>query len=694
MKRTRLAHRLVRTLAAMLLPLVAAAGTGVLMFHTSIGDLERFGEETVDESQRLELARDLLTQADDVGEDFAESADPSIGEQFDTIAAQIDRNLEDLTLMNGDQSDDLVIAARTQWERAFDHFETVMAKPNRTNADLDSFHDHIDEASSSLADLYSVNAREVASEVSALRANEQFQLSAALASLVLGLVLAAVLARRVRRSIATPLLLLEEAATRFGSDDLAHRVILSSDDELGNVGSAFNAMAAQLQETRNDLHHQARHDSLTALPNRALFLERLDHAISRARRRGSSLAVLYLDLDGFKAVNDTFGHEAGDELLIRVAERLRHSTREEDTVARLGGDEFAILLEEADAEGAADAADRLGRAFEAPLSIQAGDMVIGASIGVATRGSDQALEELLRQADTAMYAAKTQGPGGWVAFGSDLDAGVVRAQTLRVELQRAIQQKEFVVHYQPVVNLTTGAIDGVEALVRWDHPERGLLLPAEFLDAAEESGLILAIDKWVMEEASQQVRAWQMRFPGAEGLSAFVNLSAKQLQHPGLSDEVAAALTSSGLAPEHLTLELTEMALVRDTDTPAQELARLRDHGVQIALDDFGTGYSSLSHLLRFPIDIIKIDRSFVSAIGSGGQPSEVASAIVTLSKNLGLRTVAEGIEDAAQLRSLCAFECELGQGWFFARALPAAALEELLLRGANFIPELLGAPC
>ena len=466
----------------------------------------------------------------------------------------------------------------------------------------------------------------------------------------------------------------------------------SGEDELGNVGRAFNAMAAQLQESRNDLHHQARHDSLTALPNRALFMERLDHAIVRARRRGSRLSVLYVDLDGFKAVNDTFGHEAGDELLVRVAERLRHSIREEDTVARLGGDEFAILLEEADAEGAAEVADRLVRAFESPLSIQAGDMVIGASTGVATRESDQELEELLRQADTAMYAAKAQGHGGWLAFGPDLDAVVVRAQTLGAELQRAIQQKEFVVHYQPVVNLGTGAIAGVEALVRWNHPQRGLLLPAEFLDAAEESGLILAIDKWVMEEASHKVRAWQTRFPGAESLAAFVNLSAQQLRHPGLSDEVSAALASSGLAPEHLTLELTEMALVRDTDTAAQELARLRDHGVQIALDDFGTGYSSLSHLLRFPIDIIKLDRSFVSAIGSGDQSSEVASAIVTLSKNLGLRTVAEGIEDAGQLLSLCAFECEFGQGWFFAPALPAAELEELLLRGATFGPELLRA--
>jgi diguanylate cyclase (GGDEF)-like protein len=406
-------------------------------------------------------------------------------------------------------------------------------------------------------------------------------------------------------------------------------------------------------------------------------MERMEHAIARSNRTGTPFSVLYLDLDGFKAVNDTMGHEAGDELLVDVAERLQASLRTVDTAARLGGDEFAVLLEEADMDGATHAAERLSRIFATSWAIAAAEVPIAFSIGVATRQNGEMLDQLLRQADAAMYAAKSSGPGQWQVFRPGLDADVLETASLRHELGVAVDRDEFLVHYQPVVNLQTNAIEGVEALVRWDHPKRGVLPPSEFLDEAEKSGHILRIDRWVLDETCRQVRAWQVTHPAAVDLFACVNLSARQLQHPGLAEDVVEALSASGLRPKDLVLEITETALVRDTETAASELRRLADLGVKLALDDFGTGYSSLTHLLTFPIEIIKIDRSFVSAIGDGPR-SKVSHALVNLAKTLGLRTVAEGIEREDQLDYLRDLDCELGQGYLFAKPVAPLELERL----------------
>jgi diguanylate cyclase (GGDEF)-like protein len=471
---------------------------------------------------------------------------------------------------------------------------------------------------------------------------------------------------------------LEEAAGRFGSDDFTYLIDVSGDDELAHVSSAFNSMAEKLKVSREALHQQALHDQLTGLPNRTLFVERVERAIARAERRKTPVSAMYLDVDNFKEINDTFGHQAGDEVLIAVAERLKGALRTEDTASRLGGDEFGVLLEE-DVDGATRAAERLIGALVGTYAVTAGELQVGVSIGVAARQGAEELDELLRQADAAMYLAKASGKGGWRVFGPDIDAALLGIRSPVTELQRAIDDRGFVVHYQPVLDLQSGRIDGVEALVRWDHPERGLLAPSEFLQEAEDTGHILAIDRWILREACHQVRAWQKDLPGAEDLSVHVNVSARTLQHPGLADEIAEVLRSSGLAPGHLILEITETTLVLDPQAAAGELTQLKALGVRVALDDFGTGFSSLSHLLRFPIDTIKIDRSFVSAVGRDEQRSQLVQAMIDLGGTLGLRVVAEGIETPDQLDFLRTIGCEQGQGYLFAKPLGAPELERFL---------------
>jgi diguanylate cyclase (GGDEF)-like protein len=393
-----------------------------------------------------------------------------------------------------------------------------------------------------------------------------------------------------------------------------------------------------------------------------------------------------VDLDDFKGVNDSMGHEAGDQVLVSVAARLNGVVRAQDTVARLGGDEFGVLLEETDEKGAKEVADRAAKALGAPLTIGNDQVSTSASIGLATRYEDEEIDTLLGRADVAMYAAKSRGPGLWQAFEPDMDASIQEANTTRSQLERAVRNNEFVVHYQPIVDIETQSPVAVEALVRWDHPEKGLLPPSEFLEAAEESGHILYIDKWVLNEACRQVKLWQTEAPNASSLSACVNLSARQFEHPGLAGEVAEALRTSGLAPEHLTVELTETVLVRDVEAATVELKKLKEIGVKIALDDFGTGYSSLNYLSSFPIDVLKIDRSFVSAIGERPDQLEVGLALVEFSRRLGLVTVAEGIEELGQLRSLSDLGCELGQGYLFAKPLAAEKLEAFLKEGVTAI--------
>ena len=677
-RRASLGRHLFVAVAGMLLPLVAVGVLGILAFRTTGNALEDFRAETVGQSTRIAKVRDLMVAVDDAGELYAESLDPALGERFLQASAQIDEGFDGLESLNSIEERLLVTAARARWETARTSIEAVIRDGTGDDNSLDPFHDHVDGAAALLSDAVAENVNEVSDEIGSLRARERLQFLASLLTLIVGSIVGGLLARRAYRSVTKPLALLEEAAGRFGSDDFTYLIDVSGDDELAHVSSAFNSMAEKLKVSREALHQQALHDQLTGLPNRTLFVERVERAIARAERRKTPVSAMYLDVDNFKEINDTFGHQAGDEVLIAVAERLKGALRTEDTASRLGGDEFGVLLEE-DVDGATRAAERLIGALVGTYAVTAGELQVGVSIGVAARQGAEELDELLRQADAAMYLAKASGKGGWRVFGPDIDAALLGIRSPVTDLQRAIDDRGFIVHYQPVLDLQSGRIDGVEALVRWDHPERGLLAPSEFLQEAEDTGHILAIDRWVLREACHQVRAWQKDVPGAEDLSVHVNVSARTLQHPGLADEIAEVLRSSGLAPGHLILEITETTLVLDPQAAAGELTQLKALGVRVALDDFGTGFSSLSHLLRFPIDTIKIDRSFVSAVGRDEQRSQLVQAMIDLGGTLGLRVVAEGIETPDQLDFLRTIGCEQGQGYLFAKPLGAPELERFL---------------
>ncbi|HEY3238272.1 MAG TPA: EAL domain-containing protein [Acidimicrobiia bacterium] len=464
------------------------------------------------------------------------------------------------------------------------------------------------------------------------------------------------------------------------------------------VGStyAFSAFIHDISERKHleaELINQALHDPLTGLANRTLLLDRIAHALARSGRSDSPTTVLFLDLDGFKTVNDSLGHSVGDKLLMAVGERLAGCLRPTDTIARLGGDEFAVLLEDTGTEAATLIAERLSRGLAAPFGVGGREVQARASIGIATGApGKRAADELLRDADLAMYMAKRQGKGGHAVFEAAMHTAVLERLELEADLSRALAGGEIVVYYQPIVRLADASLVGMEALVRWNRPGHGLVPPAGFIPAAEETGLILEIGRWVLEEACRQVAAWQADHAVSPPLQLSVNLSARQLQEPGLVAEVEEALRQSGLDPNRLVLEITESMLVKEPETAAERLRSLKRLGLRLAIDDFGTGYSSLNYLRRFPVDVLKIDRAFVGAIAGGPEDAALAHAIVRLAHTLELGTVAEGIETGEQLAELRKLGCELGQGYLFARPLPSDAMAELLRTGGP-LPSVSGSP-
>jgi diguanylate cyclase (GGDEF)-like protein/PAS domain S-box-containing protein len=428
------------------------------------------------------------------------------------------------------------------------------------------------------------------------------------------------------------------------------------------------------------LEHQAFHDTLTGLANRALFVDRVEHALARSERDAGSLAILFLDLDDFKTINDSLGHEWGDRVLVEVAARLERTLRPADTVARLGGDEFAILLESASLEDAIHVVERIIQPLEEPILQEAKTILLHASFGIAlTEGRRWSGADLLRNADVAMYAAKARGGGGFEVFQPDMHIAALRRLEIHAQLQQAIHDRQFVLHYQPIIDLGTGRTVAVEALIRWDHPTRGLVPPLEFIPVAEESDLIVQIGRWVLEEACHQVGVWQRESPSDPPLTVNVNVSGKQFQHPRLVDEVAEVLRTSGIAPSSLTLEITESLLIQDTEGAVARLQELKALGVRVAVDDFGTGYSSLGYLQRFPIDTLKIDKAFVDAIGAGAEGSAIVRAIISLGESLSMGVSAEGIESAEQLALLQDLRCDLGQGFYFSKPQTAGAIGLIL---------------
>jgi len=436
---------------------------------------------------------------------------------------------------------------------------------------------------------------------------------------------------------------------------------------------------SERQRLRDELVHQAFHDSLTGLPNRALFRDRVSHALAIARRQGRDVTVLYLDLDDFKKVNDSLGHAEGDTLLRLAAERFLTCARSTDTVARLGGDEFGILIEDVHGnDGTAVLVDRLSTAMQAPFHLGHNEVHVSLSFGIATAAIDESADDLMRNSDLAMYTAKRQGKGRHATYESKMVLDSRHRLEMEAALRGAIARDELVLHYQPIMHLQTGEIFGFEALVRWNHPKYGHLLPSHFVPLAEETGLIVRLGGWVLREACVQIHRWREANPGAEWVMC-VNLSGRQLQEPELVHEARQALSVTGVAPAALVLEITESVLMQQADSAQQQLRALKSLGVGLAIDDFGTGYSSLSYLQRFPIDILKIAKPFIDDVGAGVEKSALARAIIGLGDTLKLRTIAEGVEVAEQREALVALGCQLGQGHVFAKAMPVEAVERML---------------
>lgn len=441
------------------------------------------------------------------------------------------------------------------------------------------------------------------------------------------------------------------------------------------------------KQLEQQLAHQAFHDPLTNLANRVLFRDRVEHALQRAARGGGTPSVLFIDLDNFKAVNDGLGHSAGDWLLIEVATRLQATLRPADTVARLGGDEFAVLLDDG-ATNAEFVAERILEAFQGPFTVQGTDIVVTMSIGIASLNPRQGADDVLRNADLALYKAKSAGKACAASFEPEMHVAALRRLELEAELRRAIYGEagagRLTIYYQPIARLSTGRMFGFEALVRWNHPERGILEPLDFISLAEETGLIVPLGRWVLGEACRQAREWQVKFGpitrgSGMGTIVSVNLSGRHLAQPEIVQDVASIIERTNITPSHLVLEITESMLVHDNRAMLERLHALKALGVRLSIDDFGTGYSSLAYLERFPVDSLKMDRSFITGLDSGASKSPLAEAVIGLGRILGLRVVAEGIETREQWEKLRILGCGLGQGYYISEPLPANEFEQLI---------------
>ncbi|MEK7724306.1 MAG: EAL domain-containing protein [Acidobacteriota bacterium] len=459
---------------------------------------------------------------------------------------------------------------------------------------------------------------------------------------------------------------------------------LATRDEKGNAlriaGSMTDITERKVAEER--LAHDALHDSLTGLPNRKRLMARLNRSLERLRKSTEhTFAVYFIDLDRFKLINDTLGHQAGDELLLKITEKLEFVVRPSDMVARLGGDEFVILLEDVNTEKQITVvAERILKGLREPMMIAGQKVYSGASIGIVLgSGEYETADDLLRDADLAMYRAKSKGKGRFEIFDAKIHSGTLSLLQLEIDLRRAIENWEFVLNYQPVVTLNSEEISGFEALVRWNHPIRGVIPPNDFIPIAEDTGLILPIGRWVLREACQQLRQWQDQFPEAASLVMNVNLSARELDQKDLILQIKKVLKETKLDPKCLKLEITESVIMKNAEQAIKTVKELRDMGIRVSIDDFGTGYSSLSYLHRFPIDTLKVDRSFINRIGTEGEHAEIIQTIIKLAANLGMDVVAEGVESEEQLNFLKNMNCEFGQGYYYSKPVDSVAAFDIV---------------
>ena len=449
------------------------------------------------------------------------------------------------------------------------------------------------------------------------------------------------------------------------------------------------ADVTRLKEAEKQIYHQAFHDTLTGLPNRALFIEHLSMAMKRSRRRSDHLlAVLYTDIDRFKVINESLGHNIGDQLLLAFARRLRKSLRDVDNLARFGSDEFVMLLEDIEStDFALKVTQRLQTELQSPFQLDGNEIYAPASFGIVIdSGEYERPEDIIRDADTAMHHAKDKGRAQFQVFDPQLHANIRELHQMETDLRKSIDRNEFVLHYQPIVSMASGAIIGFEALIRWNHPERGLIPPDTFIPIAEETGLIIPIGRWVLKEACCDLMAWQKKLKTAHPLFMSVNISSKQFLRPNLLKEIRQILSESRLPPEQLKLEITETALMQNTDETLQLIEKLKEIGIKIVIDDFGTGYSSMSYLQQLPIDTLKVDRSFVSKMSSApDENKKIVETIIALAHELNMNVVAEGVETHEQHSVLSAMKCQLAQGFLFSRPLEKEKMEALIARIDRF---------
>ena len=482
--------------------------------------------------------------------------------------------------------------------------------------------------------------------------------------------------------------LLELPALRKGGEKIYVELSLSPIEPVDNTDDAAHFVLAIVRDIterkalERQLAYQAVHDPLTNLPNRTLFMQRLQHALAEANQLEGRVAVLFVDLDNFKFVNDSLGHQVGDRLLVAVAERLSACVRPGDIVARFSGDEFAFLLENVvDKGGVVSLAERIMQGLQAPFTLDEYEMFVTTSIGIALSTQDQKnlpSEDLLRNADVALYEAKQKGRDRYAFYDASMHSRAQARLRLENELRRAINEGQFEVYYQPELLLETGEIFGVEALVRWEHPERGLVPPGEFIPLAEETGLILPLGRWVLEQACHQAREWRQQYPLVP-LKMSVNLSVREAQNPFVAREVSRLLQETGFDGHGLTLEVTESVLMEDMESIIGILEELKALGVELAIDDFGIGYASLNYLKHLPADYLKTDCSFVEGLKKNSKDMAILEATINLAHNLGLKVIAEGVETEEQLRYLKRLGCDLAQGYYFAEPLPAARVSEML---------------
>jgi diguanylate cyclase (GGDEF)-like protein len=666
---------------AVLVPVVVGAAVTGLVLLDSASRTDELAEGMADESaMSVRLLQDLQA-ARLSGSGYMEEGDRDALESFSAAQARIEEGFRH-PVFNDDAELHLLSEIQRPWRAAVRQLrDTPNGGANAADDTADAedvFEDHMNAAIGGVQRLVRAAERQLRADLVATRRTNRTQAVVALAALLISLGVAVLLAHRLASGMLRPINRLTRAARTLGSGNLGQRVSVTSSAELQEMGETFNRMAGALQEQHDQLEQQAFTDALTGIPNRALFEDRARHALERSAGVREQVAVLMIDLDDFKLVNDGLGHSVGDELIRLVAERVRSVARPSDTVARLGGDEFAVLLE--DVRGLDDAlgvAERVCRRFDEPFRLSGGDVVITASVGIALSGGRADGDELLRRADLAMYRVKERGKNSTAFFDPIMEEHAIdRLETLGA-LRKAVERNELVTHYQPVVDMETGEIRGAEALLRWNRPGHGLVGPVDFIPLAEETGLIQQVGEWVLRDACAHASEW--RRDGATAIQVGVNVSVRQLVEPGFDELVERTLAETGLDPEALILEVTESSLIQNPEVAIPKLRRIVDRGVRLCLDDFGEGYSSLSHIRRLPVQALKIARPFVHELGRTNTDPRLVRGIIELANSLELALVAEGIEEPGQREALLALGCRFGQGYLFSRPVELDVLHGLL---------------